>query len=327
MNRSNPWRPRRHCPEASGSSRSRSLALIVTISMLAPGPALAIAPAEDPQPAQDTPVESLPADEPEGPTDAHFARIRELIIEGEARFKNQDYAGAIEPWQQAYELLTLCERVQLFVPLASAHWRAYQTDPNEEHLRQAKAMFDRGLESVGIMDERTRRDAQAQLVEVEAEIDRLEAERAQREREQAARDAVEQERLRLRRRQQQQDAAKREAEIERAHRRIRIAIGIGGGTIGLGGASLGAMTVALSLGAQIERRGADSMADAYEERQALLTRGEAYNRMAWATGAVGSALVLAGTTVLVVSMLRRRQLPRQTRARLAPSMHGMEVRF
>lgn len=300
----------------------------------APAPAPAPAPAEDPQTAQNTQAEPAPV-EPQGSDDpslAQFEQIRELVVEGEARFKQQDYVGAIEPWQQAYELLTLCERVQLFVPLASAHWRAYQTDLNQEHLRQAKAMFDRGLESVGVMDEWTRRDAQAQLAEVEAEIDRLQAARLQQEQEQAARDAVEQERQRERERQQRAQAVEREAQLQRTQRRIRISMGIGAASVGLGIGSLSAMVVGLRLGANTERAGAASADDpnsTYEARQDLLDQGENFNRMAWTTGIIGGALVAAGTTLLVVNTIRRRRLPRQpqTQARLAPRLYSMEVRF
>ncbi len=309
-----------HGSSQGASTGARGLGLVLAMSVLTPTWAMAVEP-EPLEPEEEALLDDEPSLEMQEPE--YFARVRELIAQGEVMFEVQDYVGAIEPWQKAYDMLTLCERGQLFVPLAIAHWRAYEVDRDEVHLRRAKAMFDRGLESVGNVDERTRRDALAQLSDVEAELDRLAKERAAQERERAARAAVEEER-------QRREAAEYEALYARSRRRFGTAMGIGGTATILGGLSLGAMAINLAVGARIEREGEESAADPNSspmDRQALRVQGERVNQAARVTGIIGSTLVLVGVTAFVGGVLQRRGFRRRTQARITPSWRGMEVRF
>ncbi len=315
MSRARPW----ESPPACG------LAVVSALLMLVPTPAVAAglvaAPPAALEPADPDAVDEQPPLEARDPE--YLVQVRTLIAEGEVMFTEQDYVGAIEPWQQAYDMLTLCERGQLFVPLAIAHWRAYQVDQDEEHLLQAKAMFDRGLESVGNTDERTRRDAMAQLAEVEAELERREAERAQQQRQRAAREAIEQD-------QRRRKQAEQEALLDRSRRRFGLAMGVGGTAATLGLISLAVMTSQLVNGIRLEQSGEDSKANPESTpmaRQEIRRQGEQANGAAQVTGTIGVTLVLVGATAFIVGVLQRQRSQRRLKARLRPGLNGVEVRF
>lgn len=273
--------------------------------------------------ANGSPLKGPELIEPEDQESERFARTAELFSQGMERFEREDYAGAIDLWQQAYDLVTLRDRINLFVPLGHAHWRAYQTDGDQEHLRQAQKMFERGVEALGAWEHHTRRDVEVELNAVEAELARLKAKREKQQRDQAVREAVERER----RRQRRDELAKRKADEER--RRFRLSLGVGGAATGLGVISLTAMTAGLGLGARVNRLGAESVAKggSPEDRQTLRVKGMAYNRTAWTAGAVGSALMVTGATVLVLVVRQHRKFRDKQQARLGSSRHRLEVRF
>lgn len=283
-----------------------------------------------------------PADEAELASEESREQARrvDLYDQGKRAYGAGDFVGAIEPWQKLYDTVPLLNRVDLFNKLGRAHWEAYQTDHDEEHLVQAQAMFERNLEAT-YGDAQAERDTREVLDKVDAELKHLQETRAQQEREDTARRAVEEEQARQRRREQAERQARREQERERAERQARLdqkrrRFGVyakaGGSVAGLGVASLVTAAVGMGLGAKVDRDGVELMAtpDARpEEFQDLLRSGRAYNRLAVATTAIGGALVISGATMVVVAAvrLRRAEAEGSARARVVPSLAGMEVRF
>ncbi|MEM9452591.1 MAG: hypothetical protein AAGF11_00330 [Myxococcota bacterium] len=264
------------------------------------------------------------------------ARARELFAQGQAKFELADYVGAIALWGQAYEMLPFSMRDQLHVPLANAHLEAYAADGDPRHLTQAQAMFEAHLEALDPTDREARANTEAELAKIDTELARLEAERAQRAREQIEQEAQVREQARSERERQavqqaQRQEARRQARArEQDRRRFRIFMGVGGGLAGLGVASLGTMAAGLSLGEGIDRQGADLMADpsgSTEQFQSLLQQGTTYNRLAIATGVLGGALLLSGTTLIVIAALRYRPKSSGNKARLRLDLHRMEVQF
>ena len=118
---------------------------------------------------------------------------------------------------------------------------------------------------------------------------------------------------------------------EQDERRFRLHAGAGGTLAGLGLVSLGTMAAGLALGDRVDQEGEGLLAadpsSPPEKFQSLRRQGTAYNRLAWATGAIGGALLISGTTVVIVAAVRRKLGKKGIRARLYPGAQGLEVRF
>ncbi|MEM9454637.1 MAG: hypothetical protein AAGF11_10695 [Myxococcota bacterium] len=255
----------------------------------------------------------------------------ELYDRGSESYDAGDYAGAIEPWQELYDTIPLRDKTDLFTQLADAHWKAYQTDQEQEHLDQAKAMLERNLEHT-YGDEDAQRQTQEQLDAVEAELQRLEDARVQRKLEEAERTAVAREQARRR----QEDLEQRKAKLDEKRRRFGVRVKVGGSLAGVGVASLVTAVVGMGLGEGVDRDGLafDDDPDVSEEEVLVLERrGRAYNQLAVVTGAIGGALAISGVTVIVVASLRLRratgevQAQAPAQARVVPGILGVEVRF
>lgn len=276
---------------------------------------------ENPAPAETCIEASVATEETKEPDQ----RELELYQEGKGLYDAKDFESAIGPWQELYDSVPLCERVPLFVQLGNAHWEAYRTDLNEEHLRQAKAMFERNLEAV-TGNEEARHYAQERLDEVETELQRLEDARKRRERAEAERAAIARENARR----EQEEQKRRQARLDDERRRSGLHVRVGGSVVALGAVSLATSAISMGLGASVDREGArlfDNPNAQPEEFLDLRRRGKTYNRVAIATGALGGALVLSGATVIVVAALRLRKAKHQAHARLGTGQYGLEVRF
>ncbi|MEM9456145.1 MAG: hypothetical protein AAGF11_18325 [Myxococcota bacterium] len=328
------------------SSSFAIISFAIIIVMLAPGAVASAAPTiEGCVLTTSVALEAAPADEatpddeatPEGESASELElkkqrevellmRARELFGQGQAKFEVGDHPGAIESWQEAYDLLPLCKRSQLFAPLGSAYWSAYHGSGNEEHLQRAKTMYTYNLDSIGVNNQQARADTQAQLAEIEAELRRREAERLEQARRKAAAEALAAERAR----QQQREQAERKARAQAERRRFRLSMILGGSSAGLGVVSLSMMTAGLALGARVERDGETLALDPNPRRHELrdlIGPGTTYNRLAWASGAAGGVLVVSGLTVMVVSLVQHRRFETRTQERVTASVRGLEVRF
>ena len=192
-------------------------------------------------------------------------------------------------------------------------------------------MLERNLEHT-YGNEDAQRQTQEQLDAVEAELQRLEDARVQRRLQEAEHKAVAKEQARGR----QEDLEERKAQLVEEQRRFGVRVKVGGSVAGLGVASLVMAVVGMGLGEGVNRDGLaleDKLDVSEEEVLVLERRGRAYNQLAVATGAIGGALVISGATVLIMAAVRFRrakeqaQVPALARARVAPGILGVEVRF
>lgn len=312
-----------------GRSRPGALTNLVLALLMALAPAATRAAPPAPKPAG-APVESDPCSEEDA---------RALIAQSQINREKRDYRGEVALLEQALEMLPPCRRQAIYSPLAQAYWEVYQLGKDELHLRAALDMFILHLESLTATEEQARATTEAKLAEVAKELVSLKAKQARRDAEdkrrkeelarleanRIAKQAVKKERER----QRQADLAKQRALAERERRRAQLHLAAGGATAGLGVVFLSAMAVGLQRGELVDREGAALAADPSvrpEDLRALLRQGTDYNRMAWATGTIGSALLISGAAVVAVAVWRR-GAKRHTQAGLAPRLHGLEVRF
>jgi hypothetical protein len=258
------------------------------------------------------------------------AEARRLFAEGSAKYELGDCKGAIELWEQAYELLSLGLRGQLQVPLANAHVCAYEGDEDPEHLRRAQVLFGDYLAALDAADQQTRTEVEgllaqvtSTLAEVQAEAERREQELDEREavaREQAAKAVVIE---------QMQDL---DPWTDEQRRRFRIFNGVGGSLIGLGAAGLGVMATGLALGESVDVRGSQlTVHDPYSKYAQLRETGRDYNAMAAVGGALGGALLVSGVSLIVVAAVERKraklELERSRSTRIRPTGAGLELQF
>jgi hypothetical protein len=215
------------------------------------------------------------------------------------------------------------KEADLRVQLAHAQRGAYGVDGDPQHLQDAHALFGAQLNSLP-PDDPARADIEAELVEIEAELDALaEAEaKAQAERE----EAIRQEQIRL----NQQLLAEAEAKHQRDVQKVYF--GAGGSLAGIGVGSLAAMTAFLVTGARLDREGqatsnSTGVTEGYYRDQ--LTHGISQNRAAWVTGIVGGVLTATGGSLLIVAGVRQKRGAGRVENKLAvtPTLGGVQLRF
>jgi hypothetical protein len=273
------------------------------------------------------------APEPAAPpdaTEAPAAEAKRLFAEGSSKYELGDCQGAIELWEQAYELLPLGLRAQLQVPLANAHVCAYESDEDPEHLRRAQVLFGDYLAALDAVDQQTRAEVEGLLKQVSDTLAELEAEAERRKQELAEREAIaREEAAKAETIQQMQDL---DPWTDEQRRRFRIFNGVGGSLIGLGAAGLGVMATGLVLGENVDVRGSHlTVHDPYSEYARLRETGRDYNVMAAVSGAIGGALLVSGVSMIVVAAVERRraklELERGKSARIRPTGTGLELQF
>ena len=97
------------------------------------------------------PVEEIPV--PIDEQNQKLGRAQELFALGESTLHLGQYNSTIELWEEAYGLLPtsmLAERAELQVSLADVHRRAYEQNPDPEHLRAAKRLYTDYLDTVDV---------------------------------------------------------------------------------------------------------------------------------------------------------------------------------
>jgi hypothetical protein len=249
-------------------------------------------------------------------------RVGELATSAQARYETADFAGAIELWTQAYDLLPdapeyVSQRSVLAYQIAQACVEAHAIDPKLAYLRKAEKLFSGYLQSVDAQDAETVADIEGRLKDIRAKIadvDRLEAERLERERQEAERrnaaaeaakkpdPAIEKARL-------AELAARRQAAERDAKRWHKISVA-GGVTLGLGASMLVVMGVGLGRGAKIDDQGDEAIATGTpdsNELQDLLGKGVTANRLAIATGILGGVLAITGAALVGTGVVRERR--------------------
>ena len=274
------------------------------------------APPADAPPTDEATDQDCDCDEQLSVDECVLARAIELNGQGQEKFEAGDYDGAIEVWEEAIILLPEAKRVRLAAPLANAHAKAYEVDGELAHLRKAQELFTAHLENLDASNEKAREETQAELAAIEAEFARIEAERDQKIR---AEEGI------LR------EQALADAAADNNKRIRRIYNTVGGSLLGLGGASMVTLIVALAYG-----QSRDTLGDTYavdvtipqSQYDTLLAQGKAANTAAVVTGVVGGALLVSGVTVVVVGALKYKQhrgKAARDQARVQP--YGLGFRF
>lgn len=257
------------------------------------------------------------ADEPdedpdEDPSTAALRRAGQRFSEGQTRFDEHDYAGAIEAWSEALSLLPEdpafeTTREQLRYALAQAHIEAYRVDDDANHLYRADRLLFDYLESLP-EDSESRGPVEAERARLAPMIAAVEADRAEHEEE-------------LR---QQEKAGRAEAvetvELEATRKRLaeresgaRALIASGSVALGVGAGAMTLMAYALREGSVQSDRGealaADPEAsDAQLER--VLSDGERADGLALTSGIMAGALIIPGVGLLVGGIVLRRRARR-----------------
>lgn len=249
-------------------------------------------------------------------------KVSELAKSAQARYETADFAGAIELWTQAYDLLPTApeytsQRSVLAYQIAQACTEAYAIDPKIAYLRKADKLFTGYLQSVDAQDAETIADIDARLKDIRAKIadsERLDAERLERERQdaeqkRAAAEAAKQPDPEIERRRQARMEARRKQAEEDAKRGRRLSIA-GGATIATGAAMLVVMGVGLGRGAKIDDQGDEAIAGGNpnpDDLRDLLGKGVTANRLAVAAGILGGALTITGSALVGVGVTRERR--------------------
>lgn len=249
-------------------------------------------------------------------------KVAELAQSAQTRYETADYAGAIELWTKAYDLLPgdpeyTSQRNLLAYQIGQACLEAYAIDPQVAYLRKADRLLTGYLQAIDPQDTETAAEIDGRLKEIRGKIgehERLEAERLEREREEAerAREAAE-----AARRPDPAVEAARQAEAERRRkaaeadkklgRRLSIAGGVG---VGVGVSLLAVMGYGLGRGANLDDDGDAEVATGMPDQAALqgfLDKGLSANRLAAATGAIGGVLLVTGVALLATGISKEKR--------------------
>ncbi len=246
-------------------------------------------------------------------TDPDLAAIGELAQEAQTRFETADYAGAIDLWTEAYAALPqeseyAQQRSVLVYQIAQACVEAYALDPQVLYLRKAERLYSAYQETIDPSDTETLAEVESTLVELREKIAAVEPEPST----QAPPAAETGERAPVEDRSIGDEgdgspstpvdppAAAQEG------RGLRIT---GAVLLGLGAASLGAMTYGLVWGARVDERGEAAMAAGesdVEVFRGLLSEGTTANRLAIGAGAAGAVAAVTGATLLGLGLRKRR---------------------
>ena len=261
----------------------------------------------------------------EDPSAAALRRAGERFSEGQTRFDEHDYAGAIDAWSEALSILPEdpayeATREQLRYALAQAHIEAYRIDDDPGHLYRADRLLFDYLESLP-EDSENRGPVEQERARLAPMIAAVEAERAEHE-----------EALRQEEKAGRAEAAET-AELEATRKRLaeresgaRALIASGGVALGLGAGALTLMAYALREGSVQSDRG-QALADDPNASDAQLERvlrdGERADGLALTSGIMAGALILPGIGLMVGGIVLRRQARRdldQLGLRVAPSL-------
>lgn len=306
-------------------------ALLVALALVNLGPstlARAAPPAEASAPDTSSPDTSAPDEA------TKLERAKDFVSRGQSKFNIADYNGAIELWEQAYELLPEAARGQIEAALGNAHLEAYTIDLDRRHLRKAEVLFNNQVALLDPEDEETRAELDAQLARIAAERERIQmreqqlAARDQRARDQATREQVAREQAEIDEA-GVADTRARDLQTEQDGRLTRRRVIVGSALLGIGGAALGVMAAGLALGAGVEGKGAELATDPTTEPallQELRDDGYRYNRLAWTMGVVGSTLVISGASALVIGLIQRAR-GRRSAARERAGLARLTLRF
>ena len=284
---------------------SGSIVLALSLALVAPGRG---------KPAADKPAAPVQS----GP----MQQVSELVKSAQARYDTADFAGAIELWTQAYDLLPdapeyTSQRSVLAYQIGQACTEAYAIDPKIAYLRKADKLFSGYLKSVDPQDTETIADLEARLTDIRAKIadaERLDAERLERERQEAeakraAAEAAKQPDPAIERARQAELAARRKA-AERDAKKARTLTIAGGVTLGVGASMLAVMAAGLARGAKIDDQGDTAAAmpsPDVGELQGLLDKGLVANRLAIAGGILGGVLTVTGAALVATGVVRQRR--------------------
>jgi hypothetical protein len=249
-------------------------------------------------------------------------QVSELAKSAQARYETADYAGAIELWTQAYDLLPdapeyASQRSVLAYQIGQACLEAYAIDPQVAYLRKADRLFAGYLQTIDPQDTETVAEIEGRLTDIRAKIaesERLAAERAERERLAAERaaavaDVAAKPDPEIEQARQAELAARRTAAERDAKRWRRISIA-GGATTAVGAAMLAVMAYGLARGAKIDDRGDAKVADGdpdSAELHTLLGQGLTANRLAIAGGVLGGVLIATGVALVSAGVVRERR--------------------
>jgi hypothetical protein len=260
-----------------------------------------------------------PADAPSAGTlaePAELTRAKQLYREGQAKFETFDYVGAIDLWTRAYSELpenptNRAVRARLLFNISAARVAAYDIDHSAAHLRQAKKLMDKYLESIettygpdGSVGAEAR-EALEWMQRIDTLLREIEAEEAERraaspghETESPTADVT---------------AAPDTAAVDRPpqrrpnHRALTIAGAVVGGA---GVAGLGVMTMGLLWGRAVEREGARRVEEdptlTAANMRSLTRQGRTMNVLTYVGAGAGGAMLAAGAVLLGLGLSRPR---------------------
>ena len=280
-------------------SRSRHLARAASLLVAA-------ALASTSVPAQAAPTSEDEALSPQA--EADWKKAEQLFRQGSARYSAADYAGAIEAFQSALELLAMHDfdravEFALLLNLARAHRRAFEVDKDITHLRTALEIYRR-LERLALEDSDERAEAVEAIPELEAQIAEVEA---------AVPEPVEPG-------PSEPGPSEPGPSEPKPARPGGTGLVIGGSVaIGLGVAGLGLMTYGLLAGQKAESDGVALGGTAWTQTQvdAIDRRGKQANTLAIVGGVVGGVGVAAGAALIVLGVKKKRATG-STQARALP---------
>ncbi len=247
-----------------------------------------------------------------------LAAIGELAQEAQTRFETADYAGAIDLWTEAYAALPqeseyAQQRSVLVYQIAQACVEAYALDPQVLYLRKAERLYTSYQETIDPSDAETLAEVESTIAELRAKIAVVdpdpETEGDPKPDPGAGEAQVEDQSIG-----DEGDGSATTSEVPSGEpsagrsdgRGLTIA---GAVLVGLGAASLGAMTYGLVWGGRVDDRGDAAKAagetDA-EVYRGLLSEGTTANRLAIGAGVAGAVAVATGATLLGVGLGKRR---------------------
>jgi tetratricopeptide (TPR) repeat protein len=262
------------------------------------------------------PTNARPADKPV------IVWAQKLFEEGSQAYNLGNFELAIQKFEAAYDLT---QAVELLYNIAMAYSKRHVLDPDLDHLRKARLLFE-NFANIREANGEDLRDARERVVNLDLEIARIEAEQREAERREAELRAAE-----------RREAERREAERRAAVQAIAppVPIPYRPGRLGVAGyASLGA---GLLVGSGLMTAGFVSVARLADqhaaevgplaipgEREALYDAHFARARtLGFAGVGVGAAVTLAAVVMIVVDARRGRRAGR--RASLGPL--GVAVAF
>jgi tetratricopeptide (TPR) repeat protein len=157
-------------------SGSRFVAPVLALSLVSvpgitrAGPAAAGPSPEEPaapdEPAAEEGTEPQEPPEPEPPTERQ--RAAELFREGTKNYELGQYPEALEKFEAAYEL---APEPALLFNMGQAQWRWFRVDPDIEHLRKARVMFENYDKRMSGREGYFPGETQAFITAIDAQID------------------------------------------------------------------------------------------------------------------------------------------------------------